>query len=59
MREEFVIGKSTLRGAFAQVHGLDEFDAVINGFPLYHVGGTVTGGADRKWSGADAEQKKK
>ena len=30
--------------SFAQVHGLDEFDAVINGFPLYHVGGTVTVG---------------
>src|SRR5262249_20532909 len=30
--------------SFAQVHGLDEFDAVINGFPLYHVGGTMTVG---------------
>lgn len=29
---------------FAQVHGLDEFDAVINGFPLFHVGGTMTAG---------------
>src|SRR5262249_9051113 len=29
---------------FAQVHGLDEFDAAINGFPLFHVGGTVTAG---------------
>jgi fatty-acyl-CoA synthase len=30
--------------SFAQVHGLDEFDTVINGFPLFHVGGTVTVG---------------
>ena len=30
--------------SFAQVHGLDEFDAGINGFPLFHVGGTVTVG---------------
>ena len=30
--------------SFAQVHGLDEFDAVINGFPLFHVGGTMTAG---------------
>jgi fatty-acyl-CoA synthase len=30
--------------SFAQVHGLDEFDAVINGFPLFHVGGTLTVG---------------
>ncbi len=30
--------------AFAQVHGLDEFDAAINGFPLFHVGGTITVG---------------
>jgi len=30
--------------SFAQVHGLDEFDAAINGFPLFHVGGTVTAG---------------
>ena len=30
--------------SFAQVHGLDEFDTVINGFPLFHVGGTVTAG---------------
>jgi fatty-acyl-CoA synthase len=29
---------------FAQVHGLDEFDTAINGFPLFHVGGTVTAG---------------
>jgi len=29
---------------FAQVHGLDEMDAVINGFPLFHVGGTITSG---------------
>ena len=29
---------------FAQVHGLDEFDVAINGFPLFHVGGTVTAG---------------
>ncbi len=25
---------------FAQVHGLDETDTAINGFPLFHVGGT-------------------
>jgi enoyl-CoA hydratase/carnithine racemase len=30
--------------SFAQVHGLDEFDVAINGFPLFHVGGTVTAG---------------
>ena len=30
--------------SFAQVHGLDENDVVINGFPLFHVGGTVTTG---------------
>jgi fatty-acyl-CoA synthase len=30
--------------SFAQVHGLDENDAVINGFPLFHVGGTMTTG---------------
>jgi len=30
--------------SFAQVHGLDEFDTVINGFPLFHVGGTMTAG---------------
>ncbi len=30
--------------SFAQVHGLDEDDAVINGFPLFHVGGTITSG---------------
>lgn len=29
---------------FAQVHGFDEQDAVINGFPLFHVGGTITSG---------------
>jgi fatty-acyl-CoA synthase len=29
---------------FAQVHGLDEFDTAIDGFPLFHVGGTVTAG---------------
>jgi fatty-acyl-CoA synthase len=28
--------------AFAQVHGLDELDTAINGFPLFHVGGTMT-----------------
>jgi acyl-CoA synthetase (AMP-forming)/AMP-acid ligase II/enoyl-CoA hydratase/carnithine racemase len=28
--------------SFAQVHGLDQSDAVINGFPLFHVGGTMT-----------------
>ena len=30
--------------SFAQVHGLDEFDTTINGFPLFHVGGTMTAG---------------
>ena len=30
--------------SFGQVHGFDEFDAVINGFPLFHVGGTITAG---------------
>ncbi len=30
--------------SFAQVHGLDESDVVINGFPLFHVGGTLTAG---------------
>jgi acyl-CoA synthetase (AMP-forming)/AMP-acid ligase II/enoyl-CoA hydratase/carnithine racemase len=30
--------------SFAQVHGLDERDVVINGFPLFHVGGTITAG---------------
>lgn len=30
--------------SFAQVHGFDESDAVINGFPLFHVGGTITAG---------------
>lgn len=30
--------------SFAQVHGLDELDVVINGFPLFHVGGTITAG---------------
>lgn len=30
--------------SFAQVHGLDESDTVINGFPLFHVGGTMTAG---------------
>lgn len=30
--------------SFAQVHGLDELDVTINGFPLFHVGGTVTTG---------------
>lgn len=29
---------------FAQVHGLDELDVAINGFPLFHVGGTMTAG---------------
>ncbi len=29
---------------FAQVHGLTEDDVVINGFPLFHVGGTMTTG---------------
>ena len=28
--------------SFAQVHGLDETDAAVNGFPLFHVGGTMT-----------------
>jgi fatty-acyl-CoA synthase len=30
--------------SFAQVHGLDEQDVAINGFPLFHVGGTMTAG---------------
>ncbi len=30
--------------SFAQVHGLDETDVAINGFPLFHVGGTITAG---------------
>ena len=30
--------------SFAQVHGLDESDVAINGFPLFHVGGTMTVG---------------
>ena len=30
--------------SFAQVHGLNEYDVVINGFPLFHVGGTMTTG---------------
>jgi enoyl-CoA hydratase/carnithine racemase len=30
--------------SFAQVHGLDENDVAINGFPLFHVGGTLTAG---------------
>jgi fatty-acyl-CoA synthase len=30
--------------AFAQVHGLDEHDVALNGFPLFHVGGTMTAG---------------
>lgn len=30
--------------SFAQIHGLDESDVVINGFPLFHVGGTMTAG---------------
>ena len=30
--------------SFAQVHGLDEFDTAIDGFPLFHVGGTITAG---------------
>jgi fatty-acyl-CoA synthase len=29
---------------FAQVHGLDERDVALNGFPLFHVGGTMTVG---------------
>lgn len=29
---------------FAQVHGLDETDVAIDGFPLFHVGGTITSG---------------
>ena len=28
--------------SFAQVHGLDELDIALNGFPLFHVGGTMT-----------------
>ena len=30
--------------SFSQVHGLNENDVVINGFPLFHVGGTMTVG---------------
>ena len=30
--------------SFAQVHGLEETDVAINGFPLFHVGGTMTAG---------------
>ncbi len=30
--------------SFAQVHGLDESDVAIDGFPLFHVGGTITAG---------------
>jgi fatty-acyl-CoA synthase len=30
--------------SFAQVHGLDEHDIALNGFPLFHVGGTMTAG---------------
>ncbi len=30
--------------SFAQVHGHDENDVVIDGFPLFHVGGTITAG---------------
>jgi len=30
--------------SFAQVHGFDETDTAIDGFPLFHVGGTITAG---------------
>jgi fatty-acyl-CoA synthase len=30
--------------SFAQVHAHDENDVIINGFPLFHVGGTITAG---------------
>ncbi len=30
--------------SFAQVHGIDERDVALNGFPLFHVGGTMTAG---------------
>jgi len=30
--------------SFAQVHGLNECDVAIDGFPLFHVGGTMTAG---------------
>jgi len=30
--------------SFAQVHGLDETETTIDGFPLFHVGGTITAG---------------
>src|SRR5579871_3786273 len=30
--------------SFAQVHGIDEHDVALNGFPLFHVGGTMTAG---------------
>ena len=29
---------------FAQVFGYDEHDVIINGFPFFHVGGTITAG---------------
>ena len=30
--------------AFAQVFGYDERDVIVNGFPFFHVGGTITAG---------------
>jgi fatty-acyl-CoA synthase len=30
--------------SFAQVHGIDERDVAIDGFPFFHVGGTITAG---------------
>ncbi|HUP09094.1 MAG TPA: AMP-binding protein [Caldimonas sp.] len=29
---------------FAQVFGYDELDVIVNGFPFFHVGGTITAG---------------
>src|SRR6185369_6671658 len=29
---------------FAQVFGYDEHDVIVNGFPFFHVGGTITAG---------------
>ncbi|HVZ43496.1 MAG TPA: AMP-binding protein [Ramlibacter sp.] len=29
---------------FAQVYGYDEHDVIVNGFPFFHVGGTITAG---------------
>jgi fatty-acyl-CoA synthase len=29
---------------FAQVFGYDEHDVIVDGFPFFHVGGTITAG---------------